>query len=537
MPDTPVGPDIVDFPEAVAAPKARWRLQIIWLIPLLAALIGGWLALRAILERGPTVVITFKTAEGLEAGKTKLKYKDVDIGLVKTITLSEDLRNIVVTAELIKDFKPHLTEDTRFWIVRPRISGGAVSGIGTLLGGSYVGVDVGRSTKAKNQFIGLETPPVVRLDAPGREYTLHADDVGSFDAGVPVFFRQLPVGQVVGYELNPDGNGATVKVFINDPYTKFVNGNTRFWSAGGIKVRMDAGGVRVDTQSLASIMIGGIAFDNPTAAQPVVVTDNTRFMLFSDREEAMKNPESDVLKMVMVFEESVRGLSVGAPVEFRGIGIGDVSAVNLEIDSATGKVVMPVEVNLYPQRLRSRSRDDRMARSPEERKAVIDAMVAHGMRSQLRTGNLITGQLYVALDYLPNAPKAKMKWDADPPEMPTAKSNLQEMQVALASVANKLDRLPLEQIGANLEDTLAAANTLLTRFDTELTPQLRDTVSEARKAIVSADRLLSPNQGMQQDMRAAMREMTRAADSLRVLADYLERHPEALIRGKKGDEK
>lgn len=542
MPENMQGNDAPHIPEAVAAPKSRWKLSIIWLIPLVAALIGGWLAVRAIMEQGPTITISFKTAEGLEAGKTKLKYKDVDIGLVKSITLSKDLSNIVATAELVKDFKSHLVEDTRFWVVRPRISGGTVSGIGTLLSGSYISVDVGRSSNAKSHYTGLDVPPVVRLDMPGREYVLQADDVGSFDAGVPIFFRQLPVGQVVGYELKPDGKGVTVKVFVNEPYTRYVNANTRFWNAGGVKVRMDANGIRVDTQSLASILIGGIAFDNPplqaaNAVRPV--SNDTRFTLYSDRDEAMKNPESDVLKLVMVFEESVRGLSVGAPVDFRGISVGEVSAINLDVDPETGKVVTPVEVNLYPERLRAREIHEKEAkqRTSEGRKTLIDAMIAQGLRSQLRTGNLLTGQLYVALDFVRNAPKAKMNWAAVPPELPTAKGNLQELQVALASVANKIDKLPIEQIGTDVRHTLKSAQSLLQRLDTEVAPELRSAVVDARKALGSVDKMLAPEQSFQQDTRDAMREMSRAASSFRTLADYLERHPEAIIRGKKEDQK
>ena len=542
MSDTTRSTDSSQLPEAVAAPKSRWRLSIIWLIPLVAALIGGWLAVRAIMEKGPTITISFKTAEGLEAGKTKLKYKDVEIGLVKSITLSKDLSNVIATAELVKNVKPYLVEDTRFWVVRPRISGGMVSGFGTLLSGAYISVDVGRSKNPRSHFTGLEVPPVVRLDMPGREYVLHADDVGAFDAGVPIFFHQLPVGQVVGYELGPDGKGVTVKVFVNEPYTRFVNANTRFWNAGGVKVTMDANGIRVDTQSVVSILIGGIAFDNPpakTTGGTRPVSADTRFTLFPDRELAMKNPESDVRKFVMVFEESVRGLSVGAPVDFRGISIGEVSAINLLVDHQSGKVMTPVEVNLYPDRFRAKEivGKNEKQRTEEEGAALLDAMVAQGLRSQLRTGNLLTGQLYIALDYLPHVQKAKINWAAAPPELPTARGNLQELQVALASVANKLDKLPLEQIGTDVRQTLKTAQSLLHRLDAEVAPEMRNAASEARKALSSVDRMLAPDQALQQDTREAMRELSRAASSFRVLADYLERHPEALIRGKKEDQK
>ena len=540
MPDTPTESGLDRLPEAVAAPRRRWRLGVIWLVPLVAAVIGAGLAIHTILQRGPTVTISFATAEGLEAGKTKLKYKDVDIGVIKSVVLSEDLKRVIASAELVKDFSPHLVEDTRFWVVRPRISGGTVSGLSTLLSGSYIGVDSGQSKQARRHYVGLEQPPVVQLDTPGREFTLEADNVGVFQPGLPVYFRQLPVGQVSSYNLHPSGKGVSLKVFVNEPYTSFINANTRFWNASGIKFRLDANGVRMDTQSLASIAIGGIAFDNPPNADqpvgPAPATDQTRFVLFADRDEAMKNPETERMRMLMVFDESVRGLSVGAPVDFRGISLGEVSAIHLQVDPRNNKVLTPVVVTLYPERLRQRA-GEANARTPQQRRDLIDALVRQGMRAQLRTGNLLTGQLYVALDYLPNAQRASMQWETDPPQMPTARGNLQQIQVALASIAGKLDRLPIEQIGGDLRQTLNSANALLQRLDGDIAPHLRDTTLEARQAIASANRLLAPGSGVQQDARETMRELTRAANALRVLADYLQRNPEALIRGKKEEAK
>jgi paraquat-inducible protein B len=540
MPETPQSPETPAVPQAVEAAQPRWKLQIIWLIPLLAALIGGVLAVRALLQQGPLITISFRSAEGMEAGKTKLKYKDVDIGLVKTIALSKDLSRVLVSAEVVKDFKPHLVADTRFWIVRPRISGGTVSGLSTLLSGSYIGVDAGRSPMARQEFAGLELPPVIALDVPGREYMLRSEDIGSVDAGLPVFFRQLPVGQVTGYDLDPDGKSMAIRVFVNDPYTRFVNLNTRFWNAGGVRLRLDSSGIKIDTQSLVSVLIGGIAFDNPMAesgGRPEGVAAGMRFLLFPDRDAAMKNPETEVLKVAMVFDESVRGLAIGAPVDFKGIVVGEVDAIDLDIDPKTGKIIMPVGISIYPERVRTRSHQRIRSRSEAARRAIIDGLVAQGLRAQLRTANLLTAQLYVALDYFPNLPKARVNWAKTPPELPTTKGNLLEIQTALTSVASKLDRLPLDQIGTGVRTTLASANALLVRLDSEVAPEARGVLSEAHQALRSADRLLSPDQVLQQDARNALQELARAAAAIRVLADYLERHPEALVRGKKKDEK
>ncbi|MFD2838326.1 MlaD family protein [Azotobacter vinelandii] len=356
-------PDPSALPEAEAAPRSRWRPQLVWLVPLVAALIGGWLAVKSILDRGPVIDIVFKSAEGLEAGKTKVKYKDVDIGLVTAVSLSRDLRQVLASAELVKDFQPHLVEDTRFWLVKPRISGGSVSGLGTVLSGAYIGVDVGKSSRAQKTFAALEVPPVIQLDTPGREFVLRSADLGSLAMGSPVFFRRLQVGQVVGYQLDGNGRGVSLRLFVNAPYDRFVTDNSRFWNASGIDVKLGAGGIEVDTQSLASLLLGGVAFETPeeSVALPGAAPD-TPFELFADRARAMRNPERDVLKMVLLFDESLRGLETGAPVDFRGIAIGEVTAIRVELEPDSRRIVMPVEISLYPERLRLRSRDKDLPR-------------------------------------------------------------------------------------------------------------------------------------------------------------------------------
>lgn len=534
MPETPGS----DVPEAVAAPKRRWPFSIVWLVPLVALLIGGWLAVRAVLERGPKITVVFKTAEGVEAGKTKFKYKDVDIGQVTGVSVSRDLEHVIVTGELAPQVKPYLAEDMRFWVVRPRIAGGSVSGLGTLLAGSYIAVERGTSTKPRYDFVGLDEPPVIQRDRPGREYVLRSETAGSLGVGAPVLYRQLKVGEVTASRLDPDGKAVTTSIFIDAPYTRYVNANSRFWNASGVDIKLDASGIKVDTQSLAAILIGGIAFDTPpeSAARPPSAAD-TKFNLFANRDAAMKNPETEVLKFVLVFRESARGLFPGAPVDFRGVVVGEVVDVRLDVDSRTHTVVIPVEINVYPQRMRWRSRPAGPSPTGEDRKNFIDDMVAHGLRAQLNTGNLLTGQRFVAFDFFPHPAPAKVDWAAKPAELPTTPGNLREIQVALSSIVSKLDQLPLQQISTDLRRTITTVNAMLEHIDAEVTPEARDALAQARKALGSADRLLSTNQPLQQDARDTMRELARAAQSFRVLADYLERHPEALIRGKKEDEK
>ncbi|SEP70149.1 paraquat-inducible protein B [Azotobacter beijerinckii] len=539
MPDAPPPPDLSTLPEAEAAPKSRWKPQLVWLVPLVAALIGGWLAVKSVLDQGPIITIVFKNAEGLEAGKTKLKYKDVEIGLVTTVALSQDLKQVVATAELVKDFKPHLVEDTTFWLVKPRISGGSVSGLGTVLSGSFIGVGVGKSAQAQKAFTAQEVPPVIQVDTPGREFILRSSDLGSLEMGSPIFFRRLQVGQVVSYRLDQDGRGVDLRIFVNAPYDQYVTENTRFWNASGLDVKLDASGIEVNTQSIVSIMLGGVAFETPPeSAAGAVAAADTPFELFADRGQAMRNPEHDVLKMVMFFDESLRGLAPGAIVDFRGIALGEVSAIRVELDPVSRRIIMPVEVNLYPQRLRLRSKEkDQPPLSDEARKRFLDGMVANGLRAQMRSGNLLTGQLYIALDFLPDAPKAGIDWSSAPPQLPTTAGSLGELQATLKNVAGKLEKLPLEQISTDLRQTLQAANRLMTRLDAQVAPEVVATLSEARKAVDTAQGMMAADKPLQYDTREAIRELGRTAKSLRALSDYLERHPEALLWGKQEDKK
>lgn len=528
-----------DIPEAVVTPRSRWRMQIVWLVPIIAVLIGAWLAIKAVVEQGPTITITFNTGEGLEAGKTKIKFKDVDIGVVKSVTLSSNHRGVVATAELAKDASSLLVDDTRFWVVRPRISGGTVSGIGTLLSGSFIGMDVGTSSKSKQNFIGLETPPVIATGVPGREFILKGQDMGSLDVGSPIFYRRLQVGQIISYALDDNGKGVTLHVFINAPYDKYVKPDTRFWQASGIDVSLDTTGVKVNTESLVAILIGGLAFQTPdeTADQPEAPV-STAFELFRDRAEAMKQHDTIVDIYVVNFKESVRGLTIGAPVDFRGIVVGEVAAINTRFDRATRQFSIPVTVRFYPARFTSRYESGESGgRIGGNRRELTQWLVDHGLRAQLRTGNLLTGQLYIALDFFPNAAKAQMDWSRTPPEMPSAPGGLQSLQDSLTSLLAKLNKIPFEGIGNDAHQTLTDANLLIKRLDTEVVPQARQTLAAAKTALDSANAALQPDSAVQTNAADAMKEMARTAAAFRTLADYLERHPEALIRGKPEDKK
>ena len=556
---TPQQTESVEVAKAFIERRRYRSSQLIWLIPIIAAIIGASLAVKSYLDRGPIITITFKHGEGIEAGKTKIKYKDVQIGEVKSITISKDRANVVVTAELSKESTQLLVEDTRFWVVRARISGGSISGLGTLMGGSYIGVDTGMSKTEQREFTGLENPPVIRMDEPGRQFVLHASDIGSLNVSSPIYFRRMQVGEVIAYELDKDGKGVTLKIFIRSPYDQYVKPNSLFWHASGIDFSLDANGVKITTESMISILLGGIAFQTPDDtidAKPA--PPSTLFTLFQNRDEAQKRPDTIVENYALIFRESLRGLPIGAPVDLRGVTVGEVTKINIELDPHKKSFAMPVEIKFYPERLKARYRSKALQGKQMDTRKLLDSLVENGFRAQIRSGSLLTGQLFVALDFFPKAPKAKMEWNKNPPEFPTMTGNMEQFQTMLMQILQKIEKLPLEELAGDarktvqtLDTTLKSADKLIKGIDASILPEakgmvedvrktlgnVRKTLDEAQKTLAGANQTLSADGPLQLDLRDALREMSRAAQALRALGDYLERHPESLIRGKKEEER
>jgi paraquat-inducible protein B len=545
--EEPKSPPPPPSPPAPRVARRRdWLPSLVWFIPIIAALVGVTLVVHILMQRGPEIELSFKTAEGLEAGKTAVKYKDVQIGMVESLRLSRDRSHVRVKVQLNKDAAAFTAKDTRYWVVRPRLDTSGISGLGTLLSGAYIGVDAGSAEETADEFVGLEAPPIVTRDASGRQFLLHAKDVGSLDVGSPVYFRRIKVGQVAAYELDGDGKGVTLRVFVNAPYEKFVDANTRFWHASGIDMQVSASGLTLRTQALATILLGGIAFGTPdlgTSSSGPAALENTAFVLAQDEAAAMKQKDGSAETMLLLFNQSLRGLSPGAPVDFRGVVIGEVKSIGVEFDRDEREFKMPVLIQIYPDRLQ-RSAPGEAAESKYSQKQRLQFLVNKGLRAQLRPGNLLTGQVYVALDFFPKVAPAKVDLNKTPLELPTVPNSLDELQAQIQEIASKLNKVPFEQIGKDLRTSLTTLNKTLTSaeeltrtLNNDVSPEITAAMKDARKTINSAEQTLSQDSPLQQDMREAMREITRAAGSVRVLTDYLERHPESLLRGKPEENK
>lgn len=513
--------------------KAR-RFAWIWVVPAVAVLASLSLVMRAWLLRGPEVTISFETAQGLEVGKTQVRYKDVVVGTVKSIRFNDDRTLVLVTADLAKDSEDLAREGSRFWVVRPRLGLSGVSGLGTLLSGAYIEVDAGKAVaRPMFQFKGLETPPEVTQGRSGTRYALKAADLGSLEIGSPVYYRRIAVGRVIGYSLDESGRFVMLQVFIDAPSDRYVRQDTRFWNASGVDFSVSASGMTLRTQSLVSLAAGGIAFDSPSQSTTPAAAGQT-FELYEDEQQAHAPHDGERFRVRLRFDQSVRGLSVGAPIDFRGLILGEVTAITVDFDSAARTFYTIVDANAYPSRLGPAYDKIRRIQDPgNPGLAVVKPMVERGLRAQLRTGNLLTGQLYIALDIFPDAPPVSdFKVEGDPVRIPTVASNLDQLQQQLTSVVDKIDKIPFDQIGSELPLLLDSTSRLLVRLDKELAPEVRLTLRQIRQSMALAGNLLRQDAPLPGSAERALQELAQAARSLRTLTDYLQANPQSLIHGR-----
>ncbi len=524
---------------AVGHPAARrrcWLRRLLWLVPLMAALVGIGLVAGQLRGQGPEITLGFLDGEGIEPGKTPVKYNDVGIGTVTAVRLSTDLSRVFVTVRLTREAADFATLGTRFWIVRPRAGTGGTSGLGTLLSGTYIGADSGGSREVETQFTGLENPPVVSLRQKGARFVLRGPSLGSVETGAPVYYRHVEVGQVTGTSLDQDGTGVTIDVFVEAPYHRYVDRDTQWRHASGLGLRLDAAGLRLDTESFQAMLLGGIAFQ-PSPGQSVgnAAPDGTVFSLRSGDIGTADDPDSKPATVVMQFNQSLRGLSVGAAVDFRGVQLGEVTNVGVEFDPKTRAFVMPVTLSLHPDRLGQAFRASSEYGDSAAGKALLRKLVAQGLRGQLRTGNLLTNQLYVALDMFPNAPPVQLDLSRTPIALPTLPNTLDDLQAQIADLAKTLDRVPLDRLGAHLGQSLDHARRLFALADTQLAPQARATLAAARQAFDAAQVIAQSPLLLPADLSRARDQLAQTLRTLDTLTDTIAQHPESMVWGKTAD--
>jgi paraquat-inducible protein B len=552
-------------PELPEAEVARRRgISLVWLVPLVAAGIGAFLAYKAYTERGPTITITFQNAEGLDAGKTKVRYLDVEVGTVKGVTIGPDRQHIVVTAEMVPTAEPFLRAGTTFWIVKPRIGVGGVSGLGTLLSGAYIGVAPGEGD-AERSFTGLEDPPPISANVPGREFVLTAPTLGAVSPGAPIYYRGIDIGQVLGYKLDADASEVDISIFVEEPYQALIRTSSRFWNASGIDLSTGASGIDLHVASLQALLVGGIEVDTPIGLEAAAVADaGARFPLYANQRALAQAQFTEKVPYLVYFDGSVRGLNPGAPVEFRGIAVGQVTSVGLRYDPDAGRLLIPVTIAIEPQRILPEVTHQEVV--TDDRRGMAE-LVRRGLRAQLQTGNLLTGELFVDLTFVANATPAELDRSGPIPVIPSVPTTLDELQASVTTILNKIASLPVEELVSSLSrtaaglerivnspelqaaagdlgPTLTSLQATIAKIDVATGPMLAGftdaaraatiTLRDAQSAVAALQKTVGPGSALTSNAENLMQELTRAARSIRVFADYLDRHPEALIRGKSG---
>jgi paraquat-inducible protein B len=536
MSAAPTPPSEEELPTP-AVQNRSWIPRLVWVVPIVAAVIGISLLIRNWQDTGPRITISFLSGEGVQVGKTLVKYRDVAVGRVSAVALSADHQTVVVSADLSKDAASLLKADTQFWIVRPRIGVGSVSGLDTLLSGVYIGMKTGTATLRERHFVGLEDPPALSHGPRGRELQLHAPRAGSLAIGAPVYFRQFQVGRVIDENMLPDGS-TRVTVFVDAPYDGFVKPVTRFWNASGIDVRLGADGLNVQTESLAAVIAGGLAFDDGPIEDLFSSAGSMpgEFTLYKNETEAMAPPDGDPHYVRMRFSQSLRGLEVGAPVEFVGVNIGSVVAVDLGYEPRDKSFPVIVTAKLYPRRMGqayAALAAEGKTESVETLAAFVGTLVKRGLRAQPRSGSLLTGKLYIALDFLPASPRATFDASIRPLELPTVNGTFQQLEASVGQLVKKVNDLPLEQIAADLHTDLNDLHETLSELHTRVLPNAVDTLSALHGTLDSAERTLDLDSPLQRGLTDTLSESRSTLQAVRELADYLDRHPDALLRGRR----
>lgn len=523
-------------------PRKEQRFSWIWLVPLLAVLVGGGLLARDWMAVGPKVVISFDSAEGIEAGQTRVRYKDVAVGTVTDVKVDHARGKVLVTAQLNRDGAEYITrEGSRFWVVRPRLGLSGVSGLGTLLSGVHIAVDMASNEEepdeAVYEFEGLETPPEISAERPGTRFTLEAEDLSWLDIGSPVYFRRIQVGQVVSYNLNDDGSAVSVQIFIDAPYDRYVTADARFWNASGVNVELDADGLSVQTGSLTSILAGGVSFAPASEFDTEPAEANAVFKLHGNQQQAMADPDGDPMVLEFHFNQSVRGLKIGAPVDFRGLELGEIVDIDMAFDRENRQFYALVQARIYPlrfgpiyERMKELDKDPHIARA-----RMLEGMVARGLRAQMRASNLLTGQQYVALDFFRNEEPVEFNATEYPPVLPTITGDFDRLQQQLGNIVSKVEALPIEELVQDLRNTLQSVTTALNGVDGKLTPELTSTLRSVRKTLAAVDQFVDNSSSATGGLEGTMRELSAAARALRALADHLQAQPGSLLRGSPRD--
>jgi paraquat-inducible protein B len=531
---------------------------LIWLVPIITALIALWLAWDTYSKRGPTITVSFDSAAGLTAGQSQLKFKDVTMGTVKSVTVSPDLSRVLVTIETTHEATRLLNDKTIFWIVKPQLFAGNISGLDTLLSGSYVGMlPTTEAGKPQREFVGKQDPPILTTEVPGTTFIVETRRLRSISLGSPIFYRDLEVGTVLGWDLGNMARSVAIHAFIRAPFDKYVHDDSTFWNASGISVKLAGTGIDVQVESLKALLMGGIAFESKPGTSAPVSTASHHFQLYADRSAAQAAGFSYHLQVVSNFSGSVAGLDTGADVTLHGLKIGEVTEVGLMFDPNLRRIVAPVHYRIDAERIAGIAAIKGMPPG-----TIAEEMVRRGFRAVLQAPSLISPGKIVALEFVPDAPPDELRRDGEVFIVPSSEGGgFDSIARSANELLSKINRIDFDAIGVSIaglakgldakingpeiKSILADTQDTMRKIDAGVGPamaKLPDIANQLQSALIQVNRLAaSINAGyggesrLNRDIETLVRQFTDTVRSVRALSDLLTRNPEALIKGRGKD--
>ncbi|MGL5243053.1 MAG: intermembrane transport protein PqiB [Kluyvera ascorbata] len=469
----------------------------VWIFPIVTALIGAWILFYHYSHQGPEVTLITTNAEGIEGGKTTIKSRSVDVGVVESTTLTDDLTHVEIKARLNSGMEKLLHKDSVFWVVKPQVGREGISGLGTLLSGAYIELQPGTNGSTQDQYQLLDAPPLAPPDAKGIRVLLDSKKAGQLNPGDPVLFRGYRVGSVETSSFDPQSRSISYQLFISAPNDRLVTSNVRFWKDSGVAVDLTSAGMRVEMGSLATLFSGGVSFDVPEGVdlgQPIA--EKTEFKLYDDQKSIQDSLYTEHVDYLMFFKDSVRGLQPGAPVEFRGIRLGTVDQVPFFVpglqQALNNDYRIPVKIRIEPERLKSA-----LGENPDIA-SHLDELTQRGLRGALKTGNLVTGALYVDMDFYPKEPAVTgMRSFGGYQIVPTVSGGLAQIQQRLMDTLDKINNLPLTPMVEQATNTLSESQNTMRRLQTTLDNLNKITASQSAQQLPA-------------DMQKTLRELNRS---------------------------
>ncbi|MBD1390438.1 intermembrane transport protein PqiB [Neiella sp. HB171785] len=524
---------------------SKAKISSVWFVPIVAALIGLWMAYQHYSSLGPLVTITMANADGLTAGKTTLKSRSVNIGKVESIILSDDYSHTIVQARIDKPYAGMLVEDSQLWVVKPRVGRGGVSGLTTILSGAYIEVRPGVSDKLRDQYTLLQEPPLGDPDTDGIRLSLYSEGNKSVEAGTPVNYKGFEVGQVEQVSYNTEAARIDYILFIKAPFDDLIATNSKFWIQSAIQLKMNTEGLSVQMDSMESLLSGGVTFGFAKGENPVGrVASGDSFKLHVSEKEATEGNFERFVPVLMFFEESIANLGPDSPVEFRGIRVGTVieapyrKPIESEVMSKNG--IIPVLVHFEFERWF----DGSDIPTNEEWYAEMQEMISRGFRATIQTGNVLTGARYIDLDFYDDAapvsePLIQVAHNAGFKMMPSIPSGLTRMAEQISSIMKKIEQLPLENTVTELNAVLSNANRAMATFDgaaakldkilinEESDADLAATLEQLQKTLATYD----SSSALHQDLRQTVQSLEHVLWELKPLLEMVNQKPDAFIFG------